>query len=62
MRSGIIDAFLFAAPFVVGRMREWTSTPDFRGDVGIMLVETILSTSAKNFTNRFAERATQQLQ
>ncbi|WP_283807183.1 ATP-binding cassette domain-containing protein [Bradyrhizobium lablabi] len=64
VRSGIIDAFLFPGPstLVVGRMREWTSTPNFRGDVGITLVETILSTSAKNFTNRFAERATQQLQ
>ncbi|NOJ44911.1 hypothetical protein HCN50_01405 [Bradyrhizobium sp. WSM 1744] len=62
VRSGHIDAFLFPAPSpLVGRMRKWTSTPDFRGDVGITLVETILSTSAKNFTNRFAERAVQQL-
>ncbi|OCK54015.1 hypothetical protein [Bradyrhizobium sp. LMTR 3] len=62
VRPGVIDAFLFPAPStLVGRMKKWTSTPDFRGDVGITLVETILSTSAKNFTNRFAERAAQQL-
>ncbi|NOJ41388.1 hypothetical protein [Bradyrhizobium australiense] len=61
VRSGLIDAFLFPAPStLVGRMRKWTSTPDFRGDVGITLVA-ILSTSAKNFTNRFAERAAPQL-
>ncbi|MCA6116735.1 hypothetical protein J6524_17785 [Bradyrhizobium sp. WSM 1738] len=61
VRSGLIDALFPAPSTLVGRMRKWTSTPDFRGDVGITLVETILSTSAKNFTNRFAELAAQQL-
>ncbi|MBT1516381.1 ABC transporter permease [Bradyrhizobium sp. SRL28] len=44
VRLGLIDAFFFPAPStLVGRIRNWTSTADFWGDVGITLVETILS-------------------
>ncbi|KRQ97057.1 ABC transporter permease [Bradyrhizobium valentinum] len=44
VRLGLIDAFFFAAPStLVGRIRNWTSTADFWGDVGMTLVETIPS-------------------
>ncbi|WP_027555757.1 ABC transporter permease [Bradyrhizobium sp. Cp5.3] len=44
VRSGMIDSFFFPAPStLVGRIREWASTADFWNDVGITLVETILS-------------------
>lgn len=44
VRSGIIDAFFFPAPSaLIERIKEWMSTGDFWTDVGITLVETILS-------------------
>ncbi|QQO23515.1 ABC transporter permease [Bradyrhizobium diazoefficiens] len=44
VRSGIVDAFFFPAPSaLIERIKEWTSTGDFWTDVGITLVETILS-------------------
>lgn len=44
VRSAVIDSFFFPAPSaLIGRIKEWMSTGDFWTDVGITLVETILS-------------------
>lgn len=47
VRAGLIDPFFFPAPStLVARIREWMSTADFWTDVGITLLETILSFAA----------------
>jgi len=44
VRAGLIDSFFFPAPSaLIVRIREWTSTADFWTDVGITLLETVLS-------------------
>lgn len=44
VRAGLIDPFFFPAPsMLVARIGEWMSTADFWSDVGITLLETILS-------------------
>lgn len=44
VRIGIVDPFFFPAPSaLVGRIAEWASTSDFWADVGITLLETVLS-------------------
>ncbi|MBP0110636.1 ABC transporter permease [Bradyrhizobium vignae] len=44
VRAGLIDSFFFPAPSaLIARIKEWISTPDFWTDVGITLLETVLS-------------------
>lgn len=44
VRSGLIDPFFFPAPSaIVDRIMEWIATADFWTDLGITLLETILS-------------------
>ncbi|MBW7968285.1 ABC transporter permease [Bradyrhizobium sp. BR 10289] len=44
VRAGLIDPFFFPAPStLVARIGEWMSTADFWTDVGVTLLETILS-------------------
>ncbi|WP_027515591.1 ABC transporter permease [Bradyrhizobium sp. WSM1417] len=44
VRGGLIDPFFFPAPStLVARIGEWISTADFWTDVGITLLETVLS-------------------
>lgn len=44
VRTGLVDPFFFPAPSaLVARIGEWMSTADFWSDVGITLIETILS-------------------
>ncbi|MCK1710514.1 ABC transporter permease [Bradyrhizobium sp. 143] len=44
VRAGLVDPFFFPAPSaLIARMREWMSTSDFWTDVGITLLETVLS-------------------
>lgn len=44
VRAGLIDPFFFPAPStLVARIRDWMATADFWTDVGITLLETILS-------------------
>ncbi|TYO65391.1 ATP-binding cassette domain-containing protein [Bradyrhizobium hipponense] len=43
VRAGLIDPFFFPAPSTLVRIGEWMSTADFWTDVGITLLETVLS-------------------
>ncbi|MDA9392469.1 ABC transporter permease [Bradyrhizobium sp. CCBAU 45394] len=44
VRAGVIGSFFFPAPSaLIARMKEWMSTADFWTDVGITLLETVLS-------------------
>lgn len=44
VRAGVIDSFFFPAPSaLIERVKEWMSTADFWTDVGITLLETVLS-------------------